>query len=103
MECDAVFANEPNKIGGRVAGQGGFVEGAIRGNEILGSGMNIGEVAAAAAGDLDFPSDDVVMFENCHPPSALSSLDRAHQTGCAASDDDHVIARWFHSYMISNL
>jgi hypothetical protein len=48
---DAMLFEECKKIGGRVTCQGGFCEVGIGGEEIFRGGMEIGEVAAAPAGD----------------------------------------------------
>jgi hypothetical protein len=52
--------------------------------------MQVGEVAASAAGDQDFLADAVGMFEHNDATAALAGLDGTHQAGSAASQDDHV-------------
>src|ERR1700721_1105272 len=46
--------NQGDEVGGCVAGQSGFSKVGIRGDEVFGAAMKIGEIAAAAAGDGDF-------------------------------------------------
>ena len=52
--------------------------------------MDICEIAASAAGDQDFLSETVRMFEDCNTSSALARLDCAHQTGGTAAKNQRV-------------
>jgi len=64
---------------------------AIAGDEVFGRGVNIGEVASAAAGYPDLLADGFVALENENGSATLSCLNRAHQSRSAGSDDDHVV------------
>jgi len=61
----------------------------IGGEEVFRRGVQIGEVAAAAAGDEDLLSRPVGVVEHEGAPSAPSRFDGAHQTGraCAQYED----------------
>ncbi len=74
---DAMFFDEGEEIRGSVAGQGGFGEVGIRGEEILRLAMDVGEVAAASAGDEDFLADAVGVFEDGDATAALARFDGA--------------------------
>jgi hypothetical protein len=52
--------------------------------------MEVGEVAAAAAGDEDFLAGAVGVFEHECAAAAASGFDGAHQTGAAGSEDENV-------------
>jgi len=60
---DAMFLNENEKIVGRETGESGFDKVGVCGEEIFGRGVNVGEIAAATAGDKDFFADAVSMFD----------------------------------------
>jgi hypothetical protein len=60
---DAMLFDETDEIRGGEAGEGGFGEVRIGGKEIFGSGVDVGEVAAAAAGNEDFFADAVGVLE----------------------------------------
>lgn len=51
---DAVAFDETDEVGGRVTGESGLGEVGIGGEEVVGAGVQIGEVAPATAGDEDF-------------------------------------------------
>ena len=52
--------------------------------------MNVGEVAASAAGDQDFLPYAFGSFDYRDPPSALASLQGAHQACGAAAEHQRV-------------
>ncbi len=52
--------------------------------------MQVGEVAAAAAGDQDFFADTVGAFQDGNAATALPCLDGAHEAGRAAAENDDV-------------
>jgi len=62
----------------------------IRGEEILRLAMNVGEVAASAAGDEDFLADAVGVFEDGDAAATLARFDGAQQAGSAAADYQNV-------------
>jgi hypothetical protein len=52
--------------------------------------MEVGEVAASAAGDQDFLPNSVRMIEDEDPTPALASLDSAHESCGTCAEDDRV-------------
>ena len=90
MIWDAVLFDEGEKIGGRVAGQRGFGEMRIGGEEILRRAIEIGEVGAAAAGNEDFAADAVVAFENGDTAAAFTAFGGAEETGGTGAEDEDV-------------
>ena len=73
-----MFFDERDEVIGRVSGQRRFCEVWICGNEIFGRAINVGEVAASAAGDEDFFADALGVFQNGDAASALAGFDGAH-------------------------
>ena len=53
--------------------------------------MQIGEIAAAAAGNQDLLADSLGVFQQRNPPPATASSQGAHQAGCAAAQNQHVV------------
>ena len=53
--------------------------------------MQVGEVAASAAGDEDLLADAVGALQDGNPASALAGFDGAHQPGSACAQDQHII------------
>jgi hypothetical protein len=87
---DFVFFDEGDEIGGGVSGQGGFGEVGILREEIFRLAINIGEVAAASAGDEDFFADFFGVFQEEDATVALAGLDGAEEAGGAGTEDDDV-------------
>jgi hypothetical protein len=52
--------------------------------------MEIGEIAAAAAGDKDLASRLAVVFHQSHSPSAPASHRRTHQPRRARAQNNHI-------------
>ena len=84
---DSVFFDEGDEIGGGVTREGGFGEVRIFGEEVFWLGVEIREVAAAAAGDEDFLADFFGAFEEDDAAAAFSGFDGAQETGCAGTED----------------
>ena len=57
---------------------------------MFGAGVDVGEVAAASAGDEDFLAGTVGMFEDEGAAAAASSLDGAHEASGAGAEDEDV-------------
>ncbi len=91
MVRDAVFFDECYEIGRSIAGERRFGEVWIGRKEILRAGVQVGEVAAAAAGDQDFLADSIRSFEHQNTPAALAGLNGTHQAGRAGSENDDVV------------
>ena len=85
-----MFRNQREKILRRVTGQRGLAKMWIRGNEVFRSAMNIGKVAAAAAGDENLLSDFVRVVQHGYPFTVLSGLDGAHQACCAGAENKDI-------------
>jgi len=78
---DAMLFEECEEIGGSEAGQSRFGEVGIGGKEVVGSGVEIGEIAAASTGDENFLADAVGMFEDSDAATALGSFDGGEEAG----------------------
>src|SRR6266480_4880484 len=61
-----VASDQSDEVLRRVSRQGGFVKVGIAGDEMFGSGVDVGKVAASATGDLDLFADRLVALENGH-------------------------------------
>ncbi len=89
---NAVLRDQRNEIRRRVACQRRLAEVRIGGKKILRAAMQIGEVAAPAAGDQDLLADAIGVLEHGNSAAALARLDGAHQAGSAAAQDDYIEA-----------
>ena len=69
------------------ASQGGFGEVRIGGKEIFGCGVNVGEIAAAAAGDENLFADAVGMFDHSDAAAAFAGFDGTEKA-CGAGAED---------------
>ncbi len=78
-------------VGRAVAAQGRDGEAGILGNEAVGRGMQIREIAAAAAGYADLLTRRGRVVEHQHAPAAPRRLDRAHHAGRPGPDHHHVV------------
>lgn len=87
---NVVLFDEREKIAGRVASQGGLGEMGVRGKEVFWVGVEVGEIAAASAGDEDFLSDAVCMFEDSDAASAFACFESTEQPGGAGTQDQNV-------------
>ena len=52
--------------------------------------MQIGEVATAAAGDEDLLANAIGVLQHGDPAATLAGFDGAHQSGCAAAENNYV-------------
>ena len=68
-----------------VSGRGRIGEVRVGGEEVFGARVEVGEVAAAAAGDEDLFADAIGMIENEDAAAALAGHDGSHQSGCACA------------------
>ena len=89
---DAMAVDQVDEILRRVAAQRRHGEMAVGRKVALRHGLEIGEVAAAAARDQDLLSGPVGMIDQQHPAAALPRHRRAHQPGAAGAEDDDI---WF--------
>ena len=90
MVADAVLFDEGDHVRGREAGEGGFCEVGVGGEEVFGAGVDVGEVTAPAAGDEDLAAGAVAVFEQEDAVAAASGLEGAHHSRCACAEDDDV-------------
>ncbi len=88
---DLVLLYQLQKISRSVAGKRGLGEMWIGGEEISRSRVQIGEVAAPAAGDQDLLADPVGMVKQKNPASAAARMDGAEKTCGAGAHDDHIV------------
>ncbi len=72
--CDSVFFHQGNEVSGRVAGQRRFGKVRVGGEKIFRTAMNIGEVAASAAGDQYLFADALRALQHGHAPSAFAGF-----------------------------
>ena len=78
---NVVFFNQRDEVRRFVPGQGGFREVGIRGIEVFRPAMEVGEIAAASAGDEDLFTRAIGPFQDGDAAAAFARLDRAHQPG----------------------
>jgi hypothetical protein len=90
MIRNAVLFDEGDEIGRGVTREGGLGEMRICGEEVFRLGVEIREVAAAAAGDEDFFADFIGAFEKDYATAALSGFDGAHQAGGTGAQNDYI-------------
>jgi hypothetical protein len=90
VPADAVPLDQIDEVARRVAGQGGAAVVGVRGVEIRRPGVEVGEVAAASAGDADLLGDLLGVVDQEHPQSELAGPGGAEQAGGAGADDHRV-------------
>ena len=87
---DAVLFNERDEVRGSEAGEGGFGEVRIGGDEIFRAAMDVCEIAAAASGDKDFLADLAGAFEDGNATAAPAGFDGAEESGGTCTEDQGV-------------
>jgi hypothetical protein len=90
VKGDAMLLDESEEIGGSEAGESGFRKAGIFGEEILGRGVKIGEIAAATAGDQDFFADAIGVLNDRDAAAAPGGLRSAEKAGGAAAENEYV-------------
>ena len=89
MVRDAVPFDEPDEIRWRVPRQRRFREVRVGGEKIVGPRVQVGEVAAASAGDQDLLARPIRALQHRDTASAAARFDRGHQArGAGAEDED---------------
>jgi hypothetical protein len=91
---NAMLFYEGEEIRGGESGQGGFGEMGIRREEIFWRGVDVGEVAAATAGNKDFFADAVDVLEYSDTAAAFAGFGGAEKAGGACADDQDVEGAW---------
>ena len=87
---DAVLFDQGEEILWRVARQGGPAEMRVFGKETIRRAVQVGEIAASAAGDEDFFAGAFGVVEHHHAAAALAGGECAHQAGGAGAQYDYV-------------
>ena len=87
MISDALPLDKFDEVGWRVAGERGFGEVGIDGEEVVGPGVQVGEVAAASAGDEDFFAGAVGALEDRDTAAAAAGFNGGHEA-CGAGAED---------------
>jgi hypothetical protein len=62
----------------------------VGGEEVFGLAVEVGEIAAASAGDEDFFAEAVGVFEDGDAASALAGFNGAHEACCPAAENQCV-------------
>jgi hypothetical protein len=88
---DVVLFDESDEVGGGVAGESGAAEVGIGGEEILRAGVDVGEVAAASAGDKDFFASLVGVIDEKDAALAATAKDGAEEACSTGTEDDEVV------------
>jgi len=87
---DAVAVDEFDEVAGLVEREGGLGEVGILGEEVFGAAVEVGEVAASAAGDKDLAADLAVVFEEGNAPAAQAGDGGAHEARRSGAEDEDV-------------
>ena len=88
---DAARAEPVEYVLRAVAGKGGAREVRVVAVVGVGAGVEVGDVAAAAAGDADFGARFGVVVEQQHAQAAVGGMDGAVGAGGTGADDDGVV------------
>ena len=91
VPADAMTFDQGEKVGRRVAGEGGAAELQVGGEVIVRRGAQVGEIAASAAGDGDLFSDTIVMLQDEHAAAGAGGGHRAEQSRRAPAEDDDIM------------
>lgn len=75
---DTVLLNQGYEVCGSVSGQCRFSEMRIGSEKVVGSGVQVREIAASATRDQDLFADALGVFKNQHPPAAFAGFDGTH-------------------------
>jgi hypothetical protein len=82
-----MFFDHDKEIVRREAGESGFCEMGIGGEEILRSGVNIGEIAATAAGNKDFFADAIRKFNYGNMTATIASFERSKEASGTSAEN----------------
>ena len=88
--------DEANEIRRRVAGQRRFSEVRIGREKIVGLRVQVGEVAAASAGDEDLLPGPLGTLNHRDAASTTTGFNRGHEASCAAAEDEDIETERFH-------
>jgi hypothetical protein len=87
---NVVPLDECDEIARCVTGERGAGEVRIGGEELFGGAAEVGEIAAAAAGDQDLFADAIGVIEDKDAAATLACGDGGHETRCASAEDEDV-------------
>jgi len=87
---NVVFFTQREEVGSLVPRQDGFREWGVWGLEMFRPAMEVGEIAAASAGDENLFADPVGSFQDRDAASAFARLDRAHEPGGSGAQNYHI-------------
>jgi hypothetical protein len=87
---DAMFFHQSQEIRRSITGERRLGEVTIMRKKIIRGGVQVGEVAAAAAGDQNLPADSIRALQHEDTPTALAGFDGTHQAGGTSSENDDV-------------
>ena len=82
--------DKADEIGWCIARQRRFGEVGIGGEEIAGLRVQVGEVAAATAGDEDLFARPLSALEHGDTAAAAAGFDRGHEARSAAAEDEDI-------------
>src|ERR1035441_9595927 len=83
-----MFFDEAHEVRRSVAGERRLGEVSIGRKKVLRAGVEVGEIAAAAAGDQDFLADSIRAFEHQNTAAQLAGFNGTHQASRAGSEND---------------
>ena len=87
---NAVTFHQLNKVPGAVALERRFAEMRIGGDEVFRGGIQVGEIAATAAGHEDFLARLVGVIQHQHPMALIGSRGGTHQSGRTGADHHNI-------------
>src|ERR1700745_1506221 len=85
-----------DEVGRSVSGERGLAEMRVRRQKVLRLAMQIGEIAAATAGDEDLFPEAIGALHHRNAAASLPCLDSAHQAGSAATQYNRIEASSAH-------
>ena len=89
---NTMLFDEPNEIGWSIPGECRLGEMWIGRKKVFRAGVEVGEIAAATAGDQDLLADSIRAFKQQDPPAPLARFHGTHQAGSARSENDDVVS-----------
>jgi hypothetical protein len=87
---DAMLFHQVDEIRWRISCQCGFRKVRVRGEEIFGLAMQVGEVAASTARNQDLFANAPGALQHRYTSATLAGLNSAHEPSRAAPQDDDV-------------
>ena len=87
MIWNSVPLDHRDDVCGRKAGEGGFCEVRVFGEEIFRAAVDVGEIAPAASGDEDLLADALCVIQQDDPAAAAACFDCAHHSGGTGAQD----------------